>query len=286
MLLAQPEFPVFLFPNHISDELRTILKEKGITCITKSSLSETANDQAFLESKYMGTLALLLAQGKPFLIDNAVDLITKKGGLSLSFHFSKRAPNIPYKFILVNNLDKDPEPKSKEAQLLENIPVENRLTFEQLSKFDLTDICKMKFDTSKIKVTCGFLTHHRQGEKEFTGHMTRGFGKSIEEAAMLEENNSNILGKNYKATVIKVVTGDKDGGSVVMVPDLGTTAHITNNTTIKSVLSGPVVEKYCANIFEFDLKDIDATAKQQITIKLNKLQDTEVLIQGWYVYAV
>lgn len=285
MLSTTPSFPVFLCQGKPSEELLKVLQKKGIIHIDQLSLTESASDKAFNESKYMGTRARHLANGIPFLVSNALELITKKGGLSLNFHFSKKVPSVPYEFILIGDFDKDPEPKSNEEKLLSNVP--KRLTIKELFDFDMSEVSKIAFDTSLVKVTCGFLTKHKQKGLDITGHITQSFGISLEEAAELEENRSIHFGKTYESSIINLtINGEKDGGSIIMVPDIGETSHITNNTIIRSVLSGPVLEKYNAGIFEFNLKDIDEKAKQEITIKLEKTEDTEVSIIGWYIYVV
>lgn len=63
-------------------------------------------------------------------------------------------------------------------------------------------------------------------------------------------------------------------------------SYITNNTTIRSVLSGPVVEKYNDGVMQFMLSEIDPKVKQDKNITIEKTADTKVEIFGWYTYAV
>lgn len=270
---------VFLHIGALSSD---ILEQKKVTVINKDAFLETANDASFNESKYAGTIALYVAQRIPIVISNSEDFITKKGGLSLSYHIATRANKAASKFILVTDHTQDLDPKSNEGKLFKLVP--DHVTTQEFLKYDI--VLSKIVDLSNIKVTCGLLTSHVQNGVKITGHMTRGFGITYDNALLIKENNAEFFQKLFKGEIVQLITNGKDGGSIVMVSDLGKTAHITNNTSIKSMLSGPVLEKYNDGIMEFNLQDIDKTAKTSVPITLVKGAITEVLITGFYIYAI
>lgn len=277
--------PVFLHFGPLSEDLVTLANQKKVTIIDRASYTETANDGSFFESKYCGSIALLIAQHVPILISEAEGLVAKKGGLTLPYHVKTRAAGTPCNyFLLVSELAVDPDPKTDAGKLYGAVP--KHLTLKQFSEYDLSTFAVPKVDMSQIKVTCGYLTTHVQDGVKVTGHMTRSFGKTFDESLLIKENDSHNLQKTFKGEIIGLTTSGKPGGSVIMVSDLGKTAHVTNNTSIKSVLSGPVVEKYQNGIMEFNLQDIDEKSKQATPIKIEKIGETEVLITGWYTYAI
>lgn len=259
--------PIFFTQGPIPDHIMNLLSKKGITYMSPTDFYESANDGSFNESKFMGSIALTVAQGKPIILSDIKNYITKKGnGLTLSYHIDKRA-KISHTFILIT-----------ESNELDNLTIK-KISLDEFEKYNTEQI---KTDMSKIKVTCGLLGT----TGKTTGHITRAFGISYDESNLLQENNAVHLNKVYSGTNIKLNVSGKEGGAVIMIADLGETAHITNNTSIRSVLSGPVLEKYNNKIMEFKLKDIDENAKQDLTIKLEKDDDVYVLITGWYCYAI
>jgi hypothetical protein len=271
---------IFLHQGPFSPDIIKTSNEKNIRLMSRTDFVETANDKSLTESKFMGTIALFAALKKPIFLPNAEEFVTKKGGLSLSYLMSTRAKGVTYEFILVTDLDPQ---NSKDDKLFSC--VSKHITLKEFSEYVLPT--NVPIDLSNIKVTCGLLTDHVQDEKVVTGHMTRGYGITYDESLVIEENNASHLQKTYNGTIIKLTLNkDKDGGSIVMVSDLGATAHITNNTGIKAMLSGPVLEKYNDGIMEFHLQDIDKTAKQNLDIRVEKAGKTEVLVTRFYVYAI
>lgn len=268
--MEQPSIPIFLTIGSIPKQILELSQKKGITFINKNDLLENANDASFNESKFMGIVALSIAQGKIIILDNAESFVTKKGSLSLNYHIAVRANNTPVKYILICDNPTD----SKIFKCVNEV-----ISIDQFENYN-TAISKP--DMSKIKVTCGLT-----GTAGTTsGHITRAFNISFVDSELLKEHNSIYLQKTYLGINIGLTVNGKSGGSVIHIQDLGPTAHITNKTSIKAVLSGPIVEKYNDGVMEFQLKDIDPSAKQDLTIKIEKTEDLQVLVTGWYCYAL
>lgn len=273
---------IFLLQKPITDEIIGLLQNKKITYLDRKDYFESANDTTFNESKFMGTFALKVALGQSVILTEPETFITKKGGLSLSYHIGTRANNIPHQFILISDKDIKDSNNDKSQDKIRKC-VHEVITFEQFEKYNVNEVkTEIETELNKIKVTCGLLA--KAGN--VTGHITRAFGISYDESKIIEENNAIHFDKIYSGHNIKLTVNGKEGGSVISIPSLGKLAHITNNTVIRSVLSGPVLEKYENDIFEFGLKDIDKAAKQDLPIKLEKGDKMDVLISGWYCYAI
>lgn len=283
--MDQPRYPVFFALGKLSEELSEVVSSKGITVVDRDSFNETANDVTFNESKYYGTVCFLLSQGVPLMITDAQEMLSKKKELSLPYHVMTRlgVKKGYYRFILVENVQPvttwkmDPlrEWMAKNAEIM---------TAEEFGKYDLT--VEKPPVIQGIKVTCGLLSSHMQDGKEVTGHITRGYGLSVDDSDMAHENNGPNIGKTCKGEIIELTANGKPGGSIVMINELGDLSHVTNNTTIRSALSGPVLGKHMNSISEFTLKDIDPNAKQDLNLKVAKIGDTDVQIIGWYTYAI
>lgn len=281
---------IILVPGPMTPELTILFNQKKIKILDRDMTKETASDKMFNENKYMGTLCLEVATGTTLAIPEAADYLTKKGGLSLSYHFATKIPGTSsanYSFILVYDTDtKDPDLKTKEGQLLkwatENARV---MTVSEFTTYNIPIPAAMT-TPYKMSVTCGRLTTHKQNNVNVTGHSTCNYAITCDEAQLLQENNQIHMGKTYNGTIVKLSVDGKDGGIIIQISSLGDTVHITNNTTIKSSLSGPVLEKMNSNIMEFNLQDIDKTAKQNPRLKIEKVGETEVTITGWYCYAI
>jgi len=285
---------IILTPGPTTVEFAAACDQKKLFIFDKDVTKETASDDAFNGSKFFGTVCQMVSEGKTVAITDAADNLTKKGDLMLQHNLTSRVPGTSkanYSFILVtdDNVEKANK-KSKEGQLYEwakkNAKV---MTIEEFTKTEFpTNVSVDKpYD---VKVTCGLLTSHMQ-DGAVTGHMTKGFGFTIPDAELAQENNHDHVGKTYKGEIIKLTvndgkSGDKDGGSIIMVPDVGPISHITNNTEIKSALSGPVLEKYNNKVMEFDLVEIDPTTKRNLKLKVEKVGETDVTVTGWYSYAI
>ncbi|ARF12109.1 hypothetical protein Klosneuvirus_3_244 [Klosneuvirus KNV1] len=282
---------IILVPGQLSQTLKTVCEAKHLLILTKESTYESASEALFNGAKFTGTLCLKVADGNTLVLPNAEDFITKKGTLQLVYDLTTRIPPTKsenYQFILVTDTT-EPEPKSKEAQLAEYAKKYAKI----MSTKEFTDYNVPKTTLSKpyeLKVTSGLLTTHKQNGSDVTGHTTRNYNVSVSDAKSAHENNAMYIGQKYTGQIIKLMIDDgkseKEGGHIVMVKDLGETAHITYRSGIKAALSGSVLEKYNTGVYEFQLQEIDSSSKQNPKIKVSKVGDTEVLVSGWYTYAL
>lgn len=282
---------VILVPGQLTSALKTVCDNKHLIVFTRESTYESASENMFNGSKFTGTLCQKVAEGNTLVLQNAEDFITKKGTLQLFYDLTTRIPPTKsenYQFILMTD-NAEPEPKSKEFQLVAWAKTHAKI----MSVKDFTSFEVPKTTLSKpyeLKVTSGLLTTHKQNGLDVTGHMTRNYNVTVSDATSAHENNAMFIGKKYPAQLIKLTVDDgkseKEGGNIVMVKDLGETAHVTVKTLIKAALSGQVLEKYNAGTLEFNLQDIDPSSKQNPKLKVSKVADTEVLVSGWYTYAL
>lgn len=98
---------------------------------------------------------------------------------------------------------------------------------------------------------------------------------------MNQKYNGELVGLS-----LKDAKSEKEAGSIVMINELGDYSHITVRTLIKSALSKNVLEKYSSGTMTFNLQDIDDKAKQNPTITVQKLGESQVQVIGWYCYAI
>ena len=283
--MQQSKYPIFFVLGKLSDELTTITLNKGITIVDRDSFKETASDLQFNESKWYGTICFLLSRGCSLMITDVQEMLSKKSELSLLYHISVRLgiKNGYYRYILVDNVQPNTTWK---MEPMRNWIIKNGETMTAVD-FEKYDISVEKPPIIHgIKVTCGLLSKHIQNGDEVTGHITRAYGVTVDDAELMHENNATHIGKKYNGEIIELTVNDKQGGSIVMLNELGDLSHVTNNTTIRSALSGPVLGKYMNNIYEFKLNDIDEKVKQNSNLKVVKAGDTDVEIIGWYVYAI
>ena len=135
-----------------------------------------------------------------------------------------------------------------------------------------------------VKVTCGLTCKTDSG---IYGHKTCAYGVTVDEANTIKSEYDKYIGNKYIGHNIIVNVNQKYGGSIIQIPELSKTTHVTNNTIIKSVLSGPILEKYNENILDFTLTDIDPSAKVNKSINILCDDDKlEVKIDGWYCYLI
>jgi len=282
---------IILVPGQLAQSLKTVCESKNFLILDKKSTYESASENLFNGAKYDGIVCLKVAEGNTVVLPEAEDFVTKKGTLQLSYNLITRIPPTKYEnyqFILVTDVN-EPEPKSKEAQLVEWAKKYAKI----MSVKDFTAFDVPKTTLSKpydLKVTSGLLTTHKQNGSDVTGHMTRNYNVSVSDAKSAHENNAMYIGQKYTGQIIKLTIDDgkteKDGGHIIMIKDLGEVAHITYRSGIKAALSGSVLEKYNTGIYEFQLQEIDSSSKQNPKIKVSKVGDTEVFVSGWYTYAL
>ena len=289
--------PLFLFQDTIPDdkEITDYLKDNGVKILNKKLYYESASDFQFNESKFMGLVALAVAQGSPVAIPYAGDFLNKKNTLSLGPAILIRAQNLSYndlQYILITeNKTSDPEKKkpSKENILLECVKQYGKI----FCKKELLDykVPTYVLKKSDVKVTCGFLTEYKDSkDKVVNGHVTESYNITMDEEEKIKKEREHFIGEILDSSIIKLMLDDgksqKLGGDIVLIPKLGETAHITVNTIIKSSLSKLVLEKYSAGCLEFNLQDIDPNSKQNPKLTISKVADTKINITGWYCYAI
>lgn len=237
---------------------------------------ESVNDSSFNDSKFYGYLSFCLALGFHIFLDDGETVVTKKGGLSLPFHLSKRVPNVDYSIVLVDY-------KGSDAGLLK---------LKQCSQEEMIEralnLQKAPENVSLLSLTFGYSTSFRL-ENDETGHVTRDFNVSYDTFISWLENQRHV-GKIYKGEILKFQVDGKKTGHVVSVPELDNdtrkNSHITVRSPIKAVLSGAIVEKFEQKIFQFHLKDIDPNSKTDALISVETSGNTDVKIENHYVYAV
>ncbi|AYV78298.1 MAG: hypothetical protein Edafosvirus9_12 [Edafosvirus sp.] len=328
---------IILIQGNSTTELTNKLNGKKITIVDLKTFYENASDQSFNESKFFGTICILVADGKIVAITNAQEYVSSKGNLSLLYALTTRikgTSNSNYQFVsifqpeYINGLTTKEEIKntatneSKKGGNKKNEPVNKNDMFYKWSEKNSTIVPFDKLDShefkenqpikSELKVTCGLLCNyetlnsgpHRTiayGPPEgpitimpnYTttyGHRTIAYGVSCEEAKKLEEENKSYIGKKYDSKLISLTVNEKAGGHVVVIPELGVTAHVTVNTVIQSSLSGPIVEKLNSNTLEFKLSDINPKLnnpeKTDKNLAIKETGGTIVNVTGWYCYAV
>ena len=284
---------IVLIKGNPTELLTGSLKDKNIVLHNSNDTFENANDKAFNESKFFGTVCVSLSSDNVAFSD-AETLVTKKGALSIVYTFGTRMK------LKVNELTFVVVADDKTGVLCD-WAVKNKVEIVTVDEFKEyvcepnkvnVDLNKVKVDLNKVnvdlKVTCGLMCRslNVQEKEPIIGHRTCAFGVSLDEANKLKEDNGEHIKQTYDGCNIALTIDGKNGGSVIAIPQLGSTAHITNNTTIRSVLSGPVVEKYNDGVMQFMLSEIDPKVKQDKNITIEKTADTKVEIFGWYTYAV
>lgn len=99
--------------------------------------------------------------------------------------------------------------------------------------------------------------------------------------------------KVYSCEMLKftVSDGKKDSvGHVIRCPDLDDDEHpfrhVTFRSPIKAVLSGAIVEKYCAGVSTFSLQEIDSTCKTNAQVTIESLGPVKVDFSSTYAYVI
>lgn len=281
---------IVFVPGQLSPALKTVCESKNLLVVEKNSLYESASENLFNGSKFTGYVCLKVAEGHTLVLQNAEDFITKKGSCQLLYDLTVRVPPTKYEnYKVVVVTDSEPDPKSKEYPLVEWAKKHAKvMSLKEFTAFDIPKTTLTK--PYELKVTSGLLTTHQQNGVDVTGHSTRNYNVSLTDSQSAHENNAVHLGKKYPGQIIKLTLndgkGDKDAGHIIMVKDLGEVAHITFRTSIKAALSGPVLEKYNAGVLEFNLQEIEPSAKQNPKIKISNIGNTDVNVTGWYTYAI
>lgn len=257
----------------------------------------------------MGSICVSVALGKNILVTDASTLVTKKGGISLTYHLGKRCPKLPngWEFVLVESIDQDRPTLEKLRTALVRCTRSEEIKTCRLDQVEISSVPFLTEPTidstpnspNEVRVTCGVLARHiRVAEgyyDEVNGHVTRAFGISLEESKVVEQEQveAKIIGGTFTGRIFHLKVNGKYGGYIVSVPDLDNDtrkcSHITVNTTVKSSLSGPILEKYFDGKVEFRLGEVDEKAKgdqAMHVISIEKGEGTFVQVTGWYVYAL
>jgi len=272
---------LILIPGNLPDEYVDFFNKFPIYYIARPTL-ENANGSALNESKFMGTICLKLIQGFIVIVPGAENYLSKKGKLSLHYNtVSRIGKYYSVEFYLLNNLVAGFMQYISQSKI-QTIVFEELEPIENFVQSDVPD---------EIRFTCGLNTTHTQHDNIINGHITRGYGITFNDTVQLMEVDNPIFGKMFKGSVIELELVDekgnkKYGGSVIWVPELGHTSHITVNTLIKAALSKQIVEKYNEGSYSFGLKEIDNTSKQNTIINISKVAETEVVVNSWYAYVI
>ena len=280
---------IVLIQGQIPEIFNSLINEKNLTIIDKQKLYESANGAPFNDSKFKGTICQEMLNGKNVVIPNAEEYVTKKGDLIFENTFTSRITGSKkenYNFVLVGEFDQNNKlfnSIKKQADKSGNARI---MSFDEFIKSDISANNFASFDRSKVRVTCGLLTKHTFNDTEIMGHSTRDFNITLDDASQLEKNDSHLIRKIFNGEIVGLDVNSKPGGSIVRISELGETAHVTVNTTIKAALSRQVLEKYNSNTLTFNLQEIDTTSKQNPVINIQKLCNTTVEITGWYCYVI
>jgi hypothetical protein len=264
--------------------------QKPISIIDKIQLFENCSDGSFNDSKFMGTFAMSVFKGGAHpVIPFAEDTISPKGTSSLIYALTSRLKGTSpkdYVFKLVHPDSYDPESGSIKEQNLFRWSKANGSVMTE-TEFNSLDLKPNPPFSIPVKVTCGLVCQYQKNGRTMTGHKTIAFGIGMDEADKLKQEYDDHIGKVHKGEEISLFVNEKQGGSVVKIQSLGDTAHLTVNTDIKSVLSGPLLEKYNANVQDFKLSQIDPNAKTDKNLRIAKEKDDfDVTVTSWYSYLV
>lgn len=275
---------IVLIKGDVTTTQLEILKNKNIILHRPEDTYENANDKSFNESKFFGDVCVSL-HGNNIALPNAETYVNTKGNFGLVYTLGKRMklPAKDIRFIVVCNT----QIQAEKTNGLSGWILKNNAEIMNDDEFKECNIQPNKVNV-ELKVTCGLMCRslNAQEKEPVVGHRTCAFGVTLNEACKLKEDNNEHMTQTYDGCNIMLTVDGKPGGSVIAIGSLGSTAHVTNNTIIKSVLSGQVVEKYNNNVMQFKLSQIDPSTKQDKNITIEKTADTKVEITGWYVYAI
>lgn len=241
------------------------------------------NNEGYNDSKFYGSVCHEFLTNPAIAFPNADTLLTKKGALTFPYHMSTKLPNIVFKYVLVCDKKKGDLKKNSSEEKLYNLCVSkgyNIISSSLCDDFILSN--SIKSESGNYLYTCGLNACFNN--KKY--HCTRGYGITLQEQNELEKTNIIYQNKEYNGIVLNLTINNKPGGKVVYIPELGSTSHLTVNTTIKAMLSGPLIQKFLDNVTTLNLKDIDTTAKVDMPIIIEKEGDTKVLIVDWYQYII
>ena len=297
--------PIFLslkeWSQPINDKFRSSNHE-----IMKNN-RENCNDHIFNKSKYVGLICKAICENKNIAIPSAGNFVDDKGIFTLERDMlSKLKATGRFNFILVTDLSNhNPNlcPKKQAViNCINNSINAQIISFKQFKQWNITNLqnCSNgpRFSLENVRFTCGFnIRYHHNSAKDdnsqvMIGHITRGFDISLPEAIECENSNKDKLLSSYNGTIIGIMmlnekSNEKTyGGFVIHAPELGDTAHITVNTTLRNVLSENIVENYVNNKIVFELKSIDPNAKHNPTISIKKIGDKKFHVIDWYTYVV
>lgn len=293
--MADSIFNIILFiDDQIPDDSR-------YTVFDYRRFEESANNKAFNESKFIGSIALALVTGKVVAVPAAQNWLTKKGELLFLNGVKYRIPGSKrgdYLFTLVINDVEEVKPKSNEDRLVQWVKKNGRIVGKD-EFVGLEFNSRPLDDLTKIKITCGLTARFTDLEGAVvTGHMTRCYGVTVQLSKEEQGLCQEYIGKNFKGELMRLIInkseGEKQvedtvGGHIVHIPTIPSDknpTHITVKTDVKSALSGPIIIKYNNGDTRFRIRDIEPTSKQDHLLKVDTVGDVDVQVTGWYCYAV
>ena len=290
---------VLIHGENIDPLVTKKLQENNVTIMDQRNTWENASESGLNDSKFCGMLSVEALLGKNLAIVNAETFMNKKNNLSFVSTLVSRIKGIKlslenFNFITIMQKDYkyDEQKEIKKMEIADHffrwsLANSEIMTVDNFLKYEITAGTPIK---GTIKVTCGLVgkTVKDTDETQIVGHKTVGYGIDLESSNVLFKEWQQHIGKSYDSNIVGLVVNEKEGGRIIHIPALGTTAHFTVNTSIKAFLSGAVLEKFNNSIFEFKLSEIDNTVKEDKdkSIVIKKVADTVVEVTGWYVYAI
>ena len=283
---------IILIQNELTEKLSKTLNDNKIEIHDIRFIQEDASDRLFNESKFFGMICLSIASGKNVAVVNAQEFMTKKGTLSLANCLTNRIKDANFEdfiFMTIRKLDYKPDNKKKTNinLLFEWTNKSGKImSEEEFDKYEFTNYTPQKYNNFKVTNGLTCIVSNEKENMKISGHKTCGYNMSLEESNKLLFEYKQHIGQKYEGKNITLTVDGKASGSIIMIPKLGETAHVTINTSIKSSLSGKVIEMFNKNTLEFKLQDIEPTAKLNRDIKIKHENDCLVEITGWYNYII
>lgn len=257
--------------------------------IKYGQFNENASDQSFNESKFYGTVCDYLINNGYVILQNAEEGLSKKGTHPIMYYINSRIPNKNVIYILVCNKNKIS--KKSNSERLYNLATSNKFKIVDNAESEDNFLEPIILEDNTCKYTCGIIASYKHKGNIINGHVTRDYGIDVNRVNELKSLNQRYFNKEYNGTIIHINVGGKFGGSIVYIPELDENenkySHITVNTKIKSSLSKEIIQNYLNNNFEFNIKTIDSSAKNDVIININnEVENIKVNTQEWYRYIV
>lgn len=283
---------IILCPGSFSENLLKMKENMtNIKFLSFSNYVENANSLQLSVSKFAGTVGLLTRCGKNVILENAEQFVTKNKKFSLS---NKMPKGNSVSYYILSPSDNNPDNFNK--ILCMKLSGWKQITESEIyDLFDPSNLNQMDNTCvfAPVKVTSGLITKFSVNGINYTGHCTFSYGTEIDSYESLVNFKTDLkqfYGK-YKGVVIDLnIDNNQNCGHVVYIPDICSEllprAHITVNTTIRSVLSGNIVEKYLEGNTDFTLKQIDNKSKTDNIINISSTTTCDITIDDYYIYII